>query len=169
MKNVGIKTIATFLIGIWAGILHHYIVNQADINKRIMDDKRKHLYLQTRYQYEEAIIKEGKEVVEMISTDSRTSPYYTAESLVYQLLMFNRYKKYDHCFWAYLALQKYSENDSYNEDNAKLFLEYLDYGAKNHSYKCIELLWQIYSSDIGMKKDSLKADSLEKVLESLRN
>ena len=98
MKKVKNRIIVIFLIGIWVGALHHYIVSQDDRNHKIMDDKKKHLFLKTRYEYEEDVIKKGKEAVEIISTDFRTANYYMAESLIYHLLMANKYGKYDLAF-----------------------------------------------------------------------
>ena len=167
MKKVINILIGFFLIGMWIGTLHHFIVSKDDRNKKIIDDNKKHLFLKTRYQYEKAIIKEGKDVVEMISTDRRSTTYYMAESLIYHLLMVNKFDKFDNCVFFFLTLLPSTDEGRYNEENLKLSLEYLNYGAKNHSRACIDKLWDIYSSGIGVRKDSLKADSLEKVLESL--
>lgn len=169
MKKVKNRIIVIFLIGIWVGALHHYIVSQDDRNHKIMDDKKKHLFLKTRYEYEEDVIKKGKEAVEIISTDFRTANYYMAESLIYHLLMANKYGKYDYCVYFYSYLMPSTDEGCYNEDNLRLSLEYLNYGAKNHSRGCINKLWEIYSTGIGVRKDSLKADSLEKELELLNN
>ena len=54
------KIIVFFLIGIWAGGIYQYNVNQGIINQKILKDKEKTEFLKKRYLQEDCIIKKGK-------------------------------------------------------------------------------------------------------------
>ncbi len=168
MKKQASRIIGVFLVCLWVGYMFHYMASQPEINRQIMADHEKHEYLKKRYQYEEDIIQKRDLIrIENISTDSRTSPYYTTECLVYALLMFNKHKKYDAGYYFYRDLMFSNISENGNEDLTSICLDYLNYGANNHSSECVYYLMMAYSTGRGVEKDSLKADSLKKVYYSL--
>lgn len=110
------------------------------------------------------------------------------ELLPYTLIMVEKYKKYKHCttvfnnfieFYTEQQLQYDGTNKSLivylnnfkklNDDQKKYLLYFLKLGATNKDYGSINYLEFLNREGIGVEVNLKKADSLKKVLSTLKN
>lgn len=157
------KIIVFFLIGIWAGGIYQYNVNQGIINQKILKDKEKTEFLKKRYLQEDCIIKKGEDkYLNVVSSERHFLYSIITEGHVYYLLMVNKYNKTK---WAARIPDNLLAHC--NKELLKLSLDYLNYGANQNDELCVYELERMYSNGDCVERDTVRADSLNKVYHRL--
>lgn len=157
------KMIVFFSIGIWAGSIYQYNVNQGVINQKILNDKEKTESLKKRYHQEDCIIKRGEDkYINEISSEHDFLCSSITEGQIYYFLMVNKYNK---TRWAARIPDNLLAHC--NKELLKLSLDYLNYGANQNDELCVYELERMYSNGDCVERDTVRADSLNKVYHRL--
>jgi len=164
-------------------------------NKKLVDTNKED-FKKSKY-FKEDRIKDDKFNVKFKGNElsfSELELYYSyndskkEELLPYALMMVEKYKKYKHCttvfnnlieFYTEQEFQYDGTNESLivylnnfkklNEDQKKYLLYFLKLGATNNDYGSINYLELLNREGIGVDLNLKKADSLKKVLITLKN